>query len=143
MSGKGAVAVANALFPGGPVLGGLWILSAMLPGGTRMPGEATPSLAGQAGGGLAQEAAASIAALCTAGVEPALTGDPADVPANAGAVLAMTLREAVTNVIRHAAARRCTIEIAAGSPGRGWSWRTTASACRSMRKTVSPACASG
>ncbi len=74
------------------------------------------ALAGQASGGLAQEAAASLAALRTAGVEPVLAGDPAKVPANAGAVLAMTLREAVTNVIRHAGARRCTIAIAAG-PG--------------------------
>lgn len=73
------------------------------------------ALAGQAGGGLAQETAASLAALRTAGVAPRLTGDPADVPANAGAVLAMTLREAVTNVIRHAGARRCTIAVSVGS----------------------------
>lgn len=71
------------------------------------------ALAGQAGGGLAQEASASRAALRPAGVAPALRGDPAEVPANAGAVLAMTLREAVTNVIRHAGARHCTIRIAA------------------------------
>lgn len=79
--------------------------------------EVRHALAGQAGGGLAQEAAASVAALRTAGVEPLLAGDPAAVPANAGAVLAMTLREAVTNVIRHAAARRCTIDITVGSAG--------------------------
>lgn len=71
------------------------------------------ALAGQAGGGLAQEASASIAALRTAGVHPTMKGDAADVPANAGAVLAMTLREAVTNVIRHADARHCTIHIVA------------------------------
>lgn len=76
--------------------------------------EVRAALAGQAGGGLVQEAAASLAALRTAGVEPVLTGDPATVPANAGAVLAMTLREAVTNVIRHAGARRCTIAIVHG-----------------------------
>lgn len=74
------------------------------------------ALAGQAGGGLAQEASASIAALRTAGVQPTLTGDAANVPANAGAVLAMTLREAVTNVIRHAGARHCMIHIIA-DPG--------------------------
>lgn len=73
------------------------------------------ALAGRAGGGLTQEAAASIAALRTAGVAPVLEGDTADVPANAGAVLAMTLREAVTNVIRHADARRCTIRITVGA----------------------------
>ena len=43
MSGKGAVAVANALFLGGSVLDGLWIPSTMLPGWMRMLGEATPS----------------------------------------------------------------------------------------------------
>lgn len=72
------------------------------------------ALAGQAGGGLAQELSASIAALRTAGVHGTLIGEAADVPANAGAVLAMTLREAVTNVIRHAGARHCTIHVVAG-----------------------------
>ena len=43
MSGKGAVAAANALFLGSAVLGGLWIPSAMLPGWMRMVGEAMPS----------------------------------------------------------------------------------------------------
>lgn len=72
------------------------------------------ALAGHAGGGLAQETAASLAALRTAGVELVLSGDPTDVPMNAGGVLAMTLREAVTNVIRHAGARQCKIDIATG-----------------------------
>ncbi|WP_294237286.1 histidine kinase [uncultured Sphingomonas sp.] len=76
--------------------------------------EVRAALAGQAGGGLVQEAAASLAALRTAGVTATLTGDPADIPANAGAVLAMTLREAVTNVIRHAGAHRCAIAVAMG-----------------------------
>lgn len=69
------------------------------------------ALAGQTGGGLNQEAFASVAALRTAAVKPVLLGATADVPPNAGAVLAMTLREAVTNVIRHADARHCTIHI--------------------------------
>jgi ABC-2 type transport system permease protein len=43
MSGKGAVAIANALFLGSAVLGGLWIPSAMLPGWMRSAGEAMPS----------------------------------------------------------------------------------------------------
>ena len=43
MSGKSAVAAANALFLGSAVLGGLWIPSAMLPGWMRAVGEATPS----------------------------------------------------------------------------------------------------
>lgn len=43
MSGKGAVAIANALFLGCSVLGGLWIPSAMLPGWMQSLGMATPS----------------------------------------------------------------------------------------------------
>ena len=43
MSGKGAVAIANALFLGSAVLGGLWIPSAMLPGWMQAVGEAMPS----------------------------------------------------------------------------------------------------
>lgn len=43
LSGKGAVAAANALFLGSAVLGGLWIPSAMLPGWMRAVGEAVPS----------------------------------------------------------------------------------------------------
>ncbi|GAA3718117.1 ABC transporter permease [Sphingomonas cynarae] len=43
MSGKGAVAVANALFLGYSVLGGLWIPSAVLPGWMRALGETVPS----------------------------------------------------------------------------------------------------
>ncbi len=74
--------------------------------------EVRAALAGQAGGSLAQEAAASSAALTAASVSPHITGDFAAIPAGAGAVLAMTLREAVTNVIRHAEAQRCTIELA-------------------------------
>lgn len=73
--------------------------------------EVRAALAGQAGGELAHEVAASMAALETAGVAPRLVGDPAALPADAGAVLAMTLREAVTNVIRHAAASQCRIEV--------------------------------
>ena len=79
--------------------------------------EVRAALQGQAGGSLAQEAKASALALDAAGIETGLQGDPAEVPPDAGAVLAMTLREAVTNVIRHAAATRCAIEIAATAGG--------------------------
>ncbi|WP_010545270.1 ABC transporter permease [Sphingomonas elodea] len=43
MTAKGAVAVANALFLGFSVLGGLWIPSAMLPGWMQTLGAFTPS----------------------------------------------------------------------------------------------------
>lgn len=43
MGGKGAVAVANALFLGSAVIGGLWIPSRLLPAWMRALGEATPA----------------------------------------------------------------------------------------------------
>jgi len=43
MTGKGAVAAANALYLGSAILGGLWIPSAMLPGWMRMLGQLMPS----------------------------------------------------------------------------------------------------
>lgn len=43
MSGKGAVAAANALFLGSAVLGGLWVPTQMLPTWMRAAGEAMPS----------------------------------------------------------------------------------------------------
>jgi len=79
--------------------------------------EVRAALQGQAGGSLAQEAKASSVALEAAGIATRLQGDPSEVPPDAGAVLAMTLREAVTNVIRHAAATLCTIEITATASG--------------------------
>ncbi|TPG22430.1 sensor histidine kinase [Sphingomonas koreensis] len=61
--------------------------------------------------GLAREIDASRAALAAAGVDCVVTGDAAQVSIAHGAVLAMALREAVTNVIRHADAKQCTIAL--------------------------------
>jgi two-component system sensor histidine kinase DesK len=74
--------------------------------------EVRAALAGQAGGTLVHEVAASAEALEAAGITARLAGDGAAIPANAGAVLAMILREAVTNVIRHSDAGACAIELA-------------------------------
>jgi two-component system sensor histidine kinase DesK len=73
--------------------------------------EVRDALAGVSAGSLGREAAASRDALAAAGVEVTVRGDPEAIDADAGAVLAMTLREAVTNVIRHARATRCLVEI--------------------------------
>jgi two-component system sensor histidine kinase DesK len=75
--------------------------------------EVRNALSGITDGSLGREAAASREALAAAGVEVTVRGDPEAVDADAGAVLAMTLREAVTNVIRHARATRCVVEIKA------------------------------
>lgn len=69
------------------------------------------ALDGHAGGSLATEITASIAALEAANIPTQVRRDRTAIPADAGAILAMTLREAVTNVIRHADAGRCSIEL--------------------------------
>ena len=73
--------------------------------------EVRAALAGQVGGTLAHEVAASCEALDAAGILARVAGIEGGIPADAGAVLAMTLREAVTNVIRHAEASVCAIEL--------------------------------
>lgn len=60
---------------------------------------------------LATELAGARAVLETAGVEIVVRGDPARVDPAAGSVLGRVLREAMTNVLRHAEPRRCTIGI--------------------------------
>lgn len=62
--------------------------------------------------GLGREIEASRAALATAGLDCAVKGEDIAIPAANGAVLAMALREAVTNVIRHAGATHCDIVLA-------------------------------
>lgn len=68
---------------------------------------------------LAAELAGARAVLETAGVDIVVRGDPAQVGPAAGSVLGRVLREAMTNVLRHAEPTRCTIEIdAAGGEAR-------------------------
>lgn len=73
--------------------------------------ELRAALDGYAGGSLSGEITASVAALEVARVQVEIRGDPTAIPPDAGAILAMTLREAVTNIIRHANANRCVIEL--------------------------------
>jgi two-component system sensor histidine kinase DesK len=60
---------------------------------------------------LVTELAGARAVLDSAGVQLTLHGDPATVGPSARNVLGRVLREAMTNVLRHAEPRRCTIEI--------------------------------
>ncbi|WP_330287968.1 sensor histidine kinase [Streptomyces sp. NBC_00576] len=62
---------------------------------------------------LAGELAGAQVALTAAGITAALPSDmaPTDVDEEAESALAWTLREAVTNVVRHSGARRCTVEV--------------------------------
>jgi two-component system sensor histidine kinase DesK len=60
---------------------------------------------------LADELKSAAAALADAGVAADLPVDPSIVDPRHRIVLAWVLREAVTNVVRHSAARRCTVEM--------------------------------
>ncbi|WP_055525243.1 sensor histidine kinase [Streptomyces graminilatus] len=62
---------------------------------------------------LAGELAGAQVALTAAGITAALPADPVPTGADeeAEAALAWALREAVTNVVRHSGARRCTVEV--------------------------------
>ena len=73
--------------------------------------EVRATVSGMAHAGLAREIEASRAALATAGIACEIEGEALPVAAANGAVLAMALREAITNVIRHAEASRCRIEL--------------------------------
>ena len=70
------------------------------------------AVAGMASAGLALEIQASRDALAAAGILCAVEGEDLRVPAATGAVLAMALREGVTNVIRHAGASHCRVALA-------------------------------
>ncbi|MEZ0160617.1 sensor histidine kinase [Streptomyces griseorubens] len=63
---------------------------------------------------LAGELGGARVALRAAGIVPELPGADAlgEVPEDAESTLAWALREAVTNVVRHSGARRCTVEVA-------------------------------
>jgi two-component system sensor histidine kinase DesK len=67
------------------------------------------ALAGMNKAGLARELEASRTALEAAQIRCEVTGEDLAEGAANGAVLAMALREAVTNVIRHAGAAHCRI----------------------------------
>lgn len=80
-------------------------------------GTISDHVAGKSEAGFAREIEASRAALATAGVACEITGENLAIPAANGAVLAMALREAVTNVIRHAAATHCHIVLEQDADG--------------------------
>jgi two-component system sensor histidine kinase DesK len=71
------------------------------------------AVSGMTNAGLGHELQASREALAAAGIACTIEGEALDVAADAGAVLAMALREGVTNVIRHAGATHCRIVLAA------------------------------
>ncbi len=73
--------------------------------------EVRATLSGMAGTSLAREVESSRNALAAAGIAAEIEGDPGAVADGSAAILAMTLREAVTNVIRHAEATNCRVAL--------------------------------
>lgn len=74
--------------------------------------EVRAAVSGMTGASLAREIAGSKAALAAAGIACEVEGDAEAIDPGTSAVLAMALREAVTNVIRHSGARTCRIVVA-------------------------------
>ncbi len=64
---------------------------------------------------LATELRVTSDVLTAAGIAVHVEGTPAELPADTDAILATVLREAVTNVVRHSAARRVDVTIGPGS----------------------------
>ena len=77
--------------------------------------EVRAAVSGLVDSGLAREIMASQTALAAARIECSVESEGSDIPATIGGVLAMALREAVTNVIRHAGARHCRIAVEGSS----------------------------
>ena len=79
--------------------------------------EVRAAVAGMTGATLSREIASSQAALAAAGIACVIDADAEQIDQGASAVLAMTLREAITNVIRHSGARTCRIALTRGANG--------------------------
>lgn len=73
--------------------------------------EVRAAVSGMTGASLAREIAGSKAALAAAGIACEVEGDAEAIDPGTSAVLAMALREAVTNVIRHSGARTCRVAL--------------------------------
>jgi two-component system, NarL family, sensor histidine kinase DesK len=93
---------------------------------------------------LADEIAASRAALEAAGIEADVPDDPSVVDPRHRIVLAWALREAVTNVVRHSAASTCIVELEPAAltvrdDGRGMRGRGEGNGLRGLRERVTAA----
>lgn len=73
--------------------------------------EVRAAVAGMHGASLPREVAQAESSLRSAGIRMQLSGDPEAVDVSQDGILAMALREAVTNIIRHTKAAHCTIRL--------------------------------
>lgn len=79
--------------------------------------EVRAAVAGLTGASLSRELTSARTALAAAGIGCTIEGDADLIERGAGAVFAMTLREAITNVIRHSGARSCRIGLVRRADG--------------------------
>lgn len=80
--------------------------------------EVRQAVAGYRGNGFPVELDNAVETLRSAGIRPEIDVEPAGAPlAPVDPVLGWVLREAVTNVVRHSAAGRCTIRLRTGASG--------------------------
>ena len=95
---------------------------------------------------LVDELAGARMALSAAGIDAELHGADAELPADVEALLAWTVREGTTNVIRHSGARSCRIAVQPGGAAASAEvvddGDTARDAAPAAPGTASPACAS-
>ena len=80
-------------------------------------GDVREAISGYRSGGLAAEIARAGKTLETAGVTLEYDAQPPQLPPAEETVLSLIVREAVTNIVRHAQASRCVLEIKSGGDG--------------------------
>jgi two-component system, NarL family, sensor histidine kinase DesK len=80
-------------------------------------GDVREAISGYRSGGLAAEIARAEKTLETAGVTLECDAQPPQLPPAEETVLSLIVREAVTNIVRHAHASRCVLEIKSGGDG--------------------------
>jgi two-component system, NarL family, sensor histidine kinase DesK len=80
-------------------------------------GDVREAISGYRSGGLAAEIARAEKTLETAGVKLECDAQPPQLPPAEETVLSLIVREAVTNIVRHAQASRCVLEIKSGGDG--------------------------
>jgi two-component system sensor histidine kinase DesK len=82
-------------------------------------GEVRDAVSGYRQPTLAGELEGARVALSAAGIEVSFRGDPVSLDPAVEAVLAWTVREGATNVIRHSGARHCSVTVRADGPDAG------------------------
>jgi two-component system, NarL family, sensor histidine kinase DesK len=80
-------------------------------------GDVREAISGYRAGGLAAEIVRAQSTLQTAGVTLECESQPPQLPPAEETMLSLIVREAVTNIVRHAHASRCVLEIKSGSDG--------------------------